>query len=199
MKPALQSQTALAPLKETLLAQAFLLLDQKGPDGVTIRAVARAAGVSHAAPANHFADLKQLLTEMAWQIFEAYLAKVDACPAEDAKDRARAYLIGLYDYAQLHPARYELLWRRDLVDWENPAFFHKLEEAYRGFLTALNLAIEPSGPGVSDVETLGTAAWSMIHGFTVMRSTGIFEERTDAVTGKPRVEAMLDLLLGAQA
>ncbi|NJS13863.1 MAG: TetR/AcrR family transcriptional regulator [Sphingopyxis sp.] len=185
-------------MKVKLLTEAFILLDKEGPEGVTIRAVARAAGVSHAAPANHFADLKHLLTEMAQQIFDAYLATVDAYPVQDAKDRARAYLIGLYDYAILHPARYDLLWRKDLVDWENPSFYRKLEEAYRDFLGVLDSATKQSGSGVSDVETLGTAAWSMIHGFVVMRSTGIFESRTDAVTGKPRVDAMLDLLLGTK-
>ena len=184
-------------MKAKLLDQAFILLDREGPDGVTIRAVARAAGVSHAAPANHFADLKQLLTEMALLIFEDYLDQVNAHADKDAKGRARAYMTSLYEFSQSNPSRYDLLWRKDLVDWDSAPFCQRLEEAYRDFIAALSSASEKSNGKVSDLETLGTALWSMIHGFAVLRTTGIFESRTDAVTGRPRVDAMLDLLLGA--
>lgn len=175
------------------MEQAFVLLDREGPDGVTIRAVARAAGVSHAAPANHFADRRHLLTELASAAFRQYLLCVDSCPAPD---RARAYVAALIDFALAFPGRYQLIWRKDLIDWENPAFLEQMERAYADFLSELGSARVHSGAGRPDIETLATAAWSMAHGYAVLRSTGIFDNRADAVTGQPRVEALLDLLLG---
>ncbi|MBL4791169.1 MAG: helix-turn-helix transcriptional regulator [Kordiimonadaceae bacterium] len=49
-------------LKRTLFSVAVSLLDQHGVSGVTIRAVARSAGVSHGAPVNHYKDRRALLT-----------------------------------------------------------------------------------------------------------------------------------------
>ncbi len=181
-------------LRSTLVEQAFVLLDREGPDGVTIRAVARAAGVSHAAPANHFADRRHLLTELASEAFRQYLAFVDAFPAPN---RARAYVAGMVEFALAFPGRYQLIWRKDLVDWEDPAFLEQMDRAYADFLRELGQSEARSGDRPPDIETLATAAWSMAHGYAVLRSTGIFDSRTDAVTGQSRVEAILDLLLGS--
>ena len=56
-------------LREALLQASLSLLDSGGPEGVTIRAVARETGVSHAAPVNHFKDREALLTGLAVQLF----------------------------------------------------------------------------------------------------------------------------------
>lgn len=180
-------------LRPILLRKAFELLDQTGPDGVTIRAVARAAGVSHAAPANHFADRRQLLTEMASAIFRQYLARVADYPGPC---RARAYLGALVGYAIAFPGRYELLWRTDLVAWDNPVFRDDLNRTYADYVEALRMASANGADPPRDIETLATAAWSMAHGYAELRSTGIFEPRTDAATGQARLDAMLDLVLG---
>ena len=197
--PSPRTRTTSSPLKSRLIEQAFLLLDREGPDGVTIRAVARAAGVSHAAPANHFADRRQLLTEMASRIFRQYLDMVTTRGSVSGASRARAYLTALTDYGLSFPGRYQLLWRKDLVDWQNPAFLDQLNRAYDDFLQALAAGSPRVAARDRDIETLGTAAWAMAHGYAVLRSTGIFEPRSDAFTGKPRMEAMLDLLLGPDA
>lgn len=181
-------------LRSTLIEQGFVLLDREGPDGVTIRAVARAAGVSHAAPANHFPDRRNLMTELASVAFRQYLERVDA---EPGPDRARAYVTALINYALAFPGRYQLIWRKDLIDWEAPAFLEQMDRAYADFLRALALTRARPDDDRPDIETLATAAWSMAHGYAVLRSTGIFDHRTDAVTGKPRAEAILDLLLGS--
>ena len=51
-------------LKAALLAAAEAILERDGIQALTLRAAARAAGVSHAAPANHFGDLTGLLSEL---------------------------------------------------------------------------------------------------------------------------------------
>ena len=194
--PALSGRGRGDSLKSVLLDKAFDLLDQNGPDGVTIRAVARAAGVSHAAPANHFPDRRQLLTEMATAIFRQYLERVDDYPGPC---RARAYLGALVAYAIAFPGRYELLWRTDLVAWDSPVFRADLNRTYADYVEALRTSPASSAHPGRDIETLATAAWSMAHGYAELRSTGIFEPRTDAATGQTRLDAMLDLMLGPQA
>src|SRR5213593_4370400 len=52
-------------LREALLKAAERVLERDGLSGLTLRAVAREAGVSHAAPTHHFGDLTGLLSELA--------------------------------------------------------------------------------------------------------------------------------------
>src|SRR3981189_2455964 len=52
-------------LRDALLEAAERVLERDGLQGLTLRAVAREAGVSHAAPTHHFGDLTGLLSELA--------------------------------------------------------------------------------------------------------------------------------------
>src|SRR5580693_8015630 len=68
-------------LRDALLEAAERVLERDGLPGLTLRAVAREAGVSHAAPTHHFGDLSGLLSELAaigFQQFNAALAKAGA-------------------------------------------------------------------------------------------------------------------------
>lgn len=188
------SHPSRSSMRDTLLGNALAILDEAGPDGVTIRAVARASGVSHAAPVNHFADRRALLTALATMIFSQYLAEVERQHTVQS-DRARAYLTALYTFSQAHPWRYSILWRRDLIDWENPRFRDACEDAYQDFLQALASRRSNGASAEIDIETLGTALWSLVHGYSELRATGFFEARNDVVTGHPRLVAMLALLL----
>ena len=64
-------------LKAVILAHAADLVAERGADGVSLRELARAAGVSHAAPAHHFADRRGLFTALAaqgWHMLAVALA-----------------------------------------------------------------------------------------------------------------------------
>src|SRR5260370_35219413 len=52
-------------LREAMLRAAERILERDGIAGLTLRAAAREAGVSHAAPKNHFGDIRGLLSELA--------------------------------------------------------------------------------------------------------------------------------------
>ena len=52
-------------LRQALLAEATAMLEESGADGLSLRALARRVGVSHAAPGHHFADRNALLAELA--------------------------------------------------------------------------------------------------------------------------------------
>ena len=64
--------------KAVILAEAAELVAERGADGISLRELARAAGVSHAAPAHHFADRRGLFTALAaegWRMLAAALAR----------------------------------------------------------------------------------------------------------------------------
>src|ERR1700738_4987494 len=92
-------------LRNALLEAAERVLERDGLSGLTLRAVAREAGVSHAAPTHHFGDLTVLVSDLAaigFRQFSAAMAFAGPSGAtlpEKGMASARAYVA----YAQAHP------------------------------------------------------------------------------------------------
>jgi AcrR family transcriptional regulator len=61
-------------LRAAMLTEAARLVAERGVDRVSLRELAREAGVSHAAPAHHFTDRRGLFTALAAQGFELLAA-----------------------------------------------------------------------------------------------------------------------------
>ena len=105
-------------LREALLRAAERVLERDGLAGLTLRAVAREAGVSHAAPTHHFGDLTGLVSELAAIGFRQFnTAMASACdaatsPLERALARPKAYVA----YAQAHPGMSGLMFRTERLD-----------------------------------------------------------------------------------
>src|SRR5690349_16441790 len=101
-------------LKAVILAQAAMLVAERGADGVSLRELARAAGVSHAAPAHHFTDRRGLFTALATEGFELLAAALtDARP--QFVDAAKAYV----RFALDHPGHYAVMFDKSLYDDTN--------------------------------------------------------------------------------
>src|SRR3954464_5676258 len=83
-------------LRDALLKAAETVLERDGLQGLTLRAVAREAGVSHAAPTHHFGELTGLVSELAaigFRQFNAAMAAADSSgpsPLDKAMARAKA-------------------------------------------------------------------------------------------------------------
>lgn len=180
-------------LKNALLASALDLLDHQGEAAVTIRAVARAAGVSHAAPVNHFPDRKCLITAMCCVLFTDLLkltrASVNALPtqANQSQERVIAFMDSLVSYGQAQPNRYRLLWRSDLREQNNPSLDQVMDELYDDFLELLSGLVTGQG---QDIETPAIALWSMCHGYVANRIDGMFVPARDKSSGEQRHTAM---------
>src|SRR4051812_23800132 len=97
-------------LRAALLEAAERVLERDGLAGLTLRAVAREAGVSHAAPSHHFGELAGLLSELAavgFRMFNAAMAVANASethPMMKGMASAKAYVA----FAQAHPGIYGL-------------------------------------------------------------------------------------------
>src|SRR3954449_12887113 len=102
-------------LREALLQAAERVLERDGLAGLTLRAVAREAGVSHAAPTHHFGDLTGLVSELAAIGFRQFNATMQASRAsgttllEKGMAIAKAYVA----YAQANPGMYGIMFRTE--------------------------------------------------------------------------------------
>ncbi len=98
-------------LRRTLIDAALRAVERRGPDAVTLRGVARDAGVSQAAPYNHFADKDALLAAVAAEAFQRFAAALDRAGAAASSPRARAAALGraYVGFAHAHAALFRLM------------------------------------------------------------------------------------------
>jgi len=180
-------------LKRVLFDVALARLDKHGIEGVTIRAVASDAGVSHGAPVNHYPDRRALLTALAKAQFETLLADIEArLQKKDGHDGPRidAFANAIIDFGLRYPHRYRLLWRPDLIDHREPEFLAVMDQIYDHLCAVMSNDTEDSG---FDKHTYAVALWSMVHGYIDMHLLGMFEPLKDSVSGAPRREAIVEL------
>ncbi|KJV32571.1 hypothetical protein VI08_12505 [Luteibacter yeojuensis] len=180
-------------LRDALLAAAETVLRRDGLPGMTLRAAAREAGVSHAAPTHHFGDLTGLLTALAADGFRRFGEALRAAvTAPDARrwDGARAYIA----FAVANPALFQLMFRTDRLDDANESLraarLHALQHiAAARHMPATDLSVAQLG------EVLG--GWALVHGYTLLLLDG-------RLAGLPRLapegttaDALLDAMFAA--
>ncbi|WP_176946767.1 TetR/AcrR family transcriptional regulator [Lentzea fradiae] len=96
-------------LRAGLLASALELVETSGPEQLSLRAVARAAGVSPNAPYNHYADKAALLEALAEHCFDQLRGELAAAvSAADPGDEITAVATAAVRYALGHPGLYRL-------------------------------------------------------------------------------------------
>ncbi len=180
-------------LSERLINAALDLLAQDGTDAISLRAVARAAGVSAMAPYRHYPDKEALLAAVAMRGFDALraaLLKADAAPAGGLTAQAVAYVL----FAVGHPALFRLMFGTPRAGCHSG--LHEAGNAAFGVL-ARRVAAE-SPPHAQEMLTLG--CWSLVHGLALLFLDGRLAEHAPAGPGEVTrrvAEAMLALQAGS--
>jgi AcrR family transcriptional regulator len=155
-------------LREALLKAAEKLIRQQGLNALTLRAVARAAGVSHAAPAHHFKDLSGLLTELAIDGFRRLRDSMQHA-TRDASYMpwfvARAYVLFAIENSEL----FLLMFRSRTLDSKNPTLQQERVATFSHLSQASDIKLEDL-----TLAQLGalTAGWSIAHGFAMLYIDG---------------------------
>jgi AcrR family transcriptional regulator len=192
-------------LHEALLKAAERVLEREGLGGLTLRAVAREAGVSHAAPTHHFGDLTGLVSELAaigFRQFNAAMAVAGTAGpslAEKALARAKAYVA----YAQAHPGMYGLMFRTERLDMTRPSLHEAATASFAGLAGAIGASRHEqiSEEALSLEQGAAIArAWSMVHGFTMLlldhRLCDILRRLPQGTDVETLLEAMLKSTFG---
>jgi AcrR family transcriptional regulator len=148
-------------LRAVILTEAARLVAEHGADRVSLRELARSAGVSHAAPAHHFTDRRGLFTTLATQGFQLLAeALIDARP--QFTDAALAYV----RFAIEHPGHYQVMFDKSLLDASNPEL--AAAEAAAGAELARGVATLRDPNAHADPAAAQLAAWSLVHGFSML-------------------------------
>jgi len=153
-------------LRAALLEAGEVLLAERGPEGFTLRELARRVGVSYAAPAHHFPDVAALLTELAAIGFERLAAAMAAAAAPLADPVARLMAIG-HAYvatAIAQPAIFRLMFHSKRVHVASPRLLEAGAAAYGRLRGAMAVLPAPAPRAYADT----ALAWSVVHGFAVL-------------------------------
>jgi len=155
-------------LREALLETAFGLVDSRGIAAVSMRALAREAGVSSAAPFRHFADKQLLLDAVAEKAAAELERKLDEATAEcgDALTQFRAMSVAYVRFAAEHPALFDLIHSADAV---SARFMGEVNDERR--LKLIALIIEGQNAGLipeAEPELIALTSEALTHGLARM-------------------------------
>lgn len=171
-------------LKAAILAEAAVLVAERGADGLSLRELARAAGVSHAAPAHHFTDRRGLFTALATEGFRK-LADALTGARPDFLDAALAYV----RFALDNPGHYAVMFDKSLYDAQNPELV--AAETAAGAELAAGVKTLDDPRAMDDPQAAALAAWSLVHGFSLLWLNKAIDNKADPIATVHRVAGML--------
>ncbi|MEU6167892.1 TetR/AcrR family transcriptional regulator [Streptomyces tanashiensis] len=180
-------------LRDRLVRVGVGLLDAEGIQALSLREIARRAGVSHGAPRRYFPAHLDLLSAIARQGFAELAARVAEEDPEGAPARERIEVLArvYLDYADTRRGMFELMFRHDLLESGRlglretslPLFAH---------LTGLVARVRPG----AEPAVLAGALWANLHGIAQLWHWGSLRLATGGDDPGPLLTAALDAHLG---
>ena len=148
------------------------LLERDGIDALTVRALARRLGVSHAAPGHHFPDRRALLAAVAAEGFRRFRAALEdaAGAASSARERMSRIGFAYVRFALDHPGTFRVMFGRELADCATaPA---ELQEASGAAYAVLARTASENADSPRGAELRAFAGWALVHGAALLYLDG---------------------------
>ncbi|MEV7202076.1 TetR/AcrR family transcriptional regulator [Streptomyces griseoluteus] len=147
-------------LRRAVLSAALDVIAAEGPGALSLRDLARRAGVSHAAPAHHFKDRTGLLTAIAAEGFGLLADALRDAPG------LREAGVRYVRFAREHPAHFQVMFSPELLRAEDLEL--TTARALAGETLSQAVATVDPGDRGPDARLAGTAAWSLAHGYATL-------------------------------
>ena len=168
-------------LRDDLLRISRELLDEGGPDALSMREVARRAGCTHQAPYHYFANREAILAalveagfdELANRLCEAH----DLVGTEDLGTVAEASGNAYVEFALTNPGVFRIMFRREMCD---PARFPGIQVASRRTYDELG-RLARIRFGEHAIREHETALWASVHGLAVLLLDGLMADEFPAL------------------
>ncbi|WP_432177292.1 TetR/AcrR family transcriptional regulator [Streptomyces sp. NBC_00063] len=180
-------------LRAACLRAARELLEEDGSAGLSLRAVARRAGVSATAPYRHYADRDALVSAVAAEGYRELAEDLAAAhPAPTTPDELSAVAVAYVRFALDRPAMFRVMFAEpcDPTDEERVAATAAISEYVRGI-------VRGAFPG-ADPEVLSTTVWALVHGLAFLHLDGKLDTSTPEVVAA-QVESAVQALFTASA
>ncbi|WP_369371951.1 TetR/AcrR family transcriptional regulator [Promicromonospora sp. Populi] len=182
-------------LRGTLLELAEQTVRTAGVEALSLRQLARDAGVSHAAPARHFRDRRALLDALALAGFERLDASIDAAAAGEGPFTVR-FRGAAHAYVGFAVENTELLGLMFTIKHEEGASAELVETARRAIDTTVALLARGQAEGEvapGDPERLAQVVFATVQGVAMLVTGGLL----DGTTATELTDSAVDVLLRA--
>jgi AcrR family transcriptional regulator len=190
-------------LREALIAATLQLLEEGGPERVTVREAAKRAGVSSGAPFRHFPTRTALLTAVAEQAMGRFRAEIGTALGQADRDdplaRFRAVGTAYLRWALHNPTHFRVISDRSLIDLEGSEVFRRDNLEIRGLMDGLLAEAQRRGMlRPVDVTLVPVAARALVYGLARMHVDGHLAQWGVAPDEAERqLQAALDLVIGS--
>jgi AcrR family transcriptional regulator len=159
-------------LRQSLIDAAIALISEEGIGDLSLRQVARRAGVSHNAPYRHFEDKEALLAAVAEQGFQSLRAAMESAQQvipSDSSQRLEAIGIAYVNFALAHPAYYRLMFGDYRYNFSK--YSAVAEAAQQSFMVLASAIREGQVAGIfrsADPVDMARVTWSLLHGQSML-------------------------------
>jgi AcrR family transcriptional regulator len=166
-------------LPRALADAAIAALERTGTPDFTLRSLARDVGVSHAAPYAHFEDKEALLDEVRRLGYKRLVAAMsEAVTGTTGTERLRACGCAYVEFGRMNPGLYRLMFAG--ADDVPPALDAIRIESASILVRAVDAALGPDATP-RERDDAGLAAWSIVHGLTLLILDGRVDVDSDRV------------------
>ena len=175
-------------LRAALIAEGIALLEEQGPEALSLRTLAARVGVSHTAPRNHFGARQGLLTAIAAEGFRRHGAHMtDGLPPGGSRtDALNAAAAGYVGFAQAHPHLYALMFSPTLCDMADPEL-QAAGQASFAILQRISTGLNwPGADGPDRQPRTEAQLWAFVHGFAALQIAGLLSPQFDVVSVMPQ-------------
>jgi AcrR family transcriptional regulator len=159
-------------LRNALLRAAEKLLEDEGVAGITMREVARVAGVSHTAPYRHFADKRDLLSSLAQMGYQRLTNAMQDCvdkAVEDPLEQLKLAALAYMHLATRHPEMTNLMFGDLLKPFDaDEKLLAASKNAFEGLVTIVRNGQTAGLFKDKDSQSLAIATWSQVHGLSML-------------------------------
>jgi AcrR family transcriptional regulator len=163
-------------LRRALIEAAFRAIGRGRVDEVSLRALARAMGVSPRAPYRHFANKEELLAAVAvegFRLWASFSSARLAAAGSDPRARLRAASEAYVLFAVEHPAAFRVMYAPyATVNESAPELLRARAEAHEPMMKMIAGAQEVGAIRDGDPMQLALGVWSMMHGLSVLLIEG---------------------------
>lgn len=166
-------------LRRALIEAAAAEIHEVGPSAISLRSIARRAGVSHAAPAHHFGDRAGLLAAVAAEGFRRMNEAMLTAAAADTGDPLTAIGRAYVDFARANPGEFAVMFRPELLAPDPDLEAHGAA-AHQRLVDAI-AATPGAGHEGEDPDVTAARLWSLVHGLATLVVTGSLPADDDLI------------------
>ncbi|WP_405160717.1 WHG domain-containing protein [Nocardia sp. NBC_01499] len=182
------------PLRERLVGAGVDLLEEVGAAQLGLRAITRAAGVSHGAPRRHFPTHRALLAAIAARGFADLIERFAAADpgGETTRDRLARMSVEYVEFAGARPEMFTLMFRHDLLEGSGENLRATTLPLFQRFVA---LVSEAAHPDSVDPGERAIALWTNLHGIAALQANRSLRLVAPAADIRALVDRALDLHL----